>query len=86
MESPKTITKNSAKNTRKRMNNIKRRLGRHFQKVNKSQPSEILKNKQTRKLDPVVAKLMREKRAKNMEKYYKQQHGLFNSNYNNLYQ
>ena len=46
MESPKTITKNSAKNTRKRMNNIKRRLGRHFQKVNKSQPSEILKNKQ----------------------------------------
>ncbi len=85
MESPKTITKNSAKVTRKRLNNIKRRLGRHFQKVNKSQPSEILKNRQTRKLDPIVKKLMHEKRAKNLEKHYKEQYGLFNSNYNNLY-
>lgn len=86
MESPKTITKNSAKATRKRMNNIKKRLGRHFQKVNKSQPSEILKNRQTRKLNPIVARLMREKRAKALEQYQKQMHGLFNSNYNNLYQ
>ena len=89
MESTKTITKNSAKATRKRMNNVKRRLGRHLQKVNNSQPSQILKSKQTRKLDPIVARLLREKREQNQRNkafYINTAHPLFNSNYNNLYQ
>jgi hypothetical protein len=75
-------TKNTAKQARKRLSNIKRRLGHHFSKVNSSQPSQLLKSKQTRKVNASVAEAKRREEVQRQIDFYLQKHAPPNSNSN----
>lgn len=70
-----TVTKESAQQARKRVENTKKRLGKHVQKVNQSQPAFLLKTKQTRKVAI--------ERQKALEAQRKKKENNSNSNSNN---
>ena len=77
-----TTTKNTAKQARKRLTNIKRRLGHHYAKVNTSQPSQVLKRKQTLKVNAKVAEAKRREQIQKQIDFYLQKHAQPNSNSN----
>jgi hypothetical protein len=82
MSSAKTTTKNTAKQARKRLANIKRRLGHHYGKVDTSQPSQVLKRKQTLKVKTNIAEAKRREMIQKQIDFYLQKRAPPNSNSN----